>query len=158
MICRTGEKTMLFVKFKKLDERAVIPRYQSSRASGFDFHCIEDVVIPPGVTMLVKLGLSVELPPDTEMQIRPRSGLALKTPYMVKNSPGTVDEDYRGELGVIVHNCDDCLTPLEFKTGDRIAQGVICPVLRPVIIDSEELSATRRGTGGRQLRHDRLHL
>lgn len=140
----------MIVKFKKLDDRAVIPAYQSAGASGFDLHCIEDVEIPMNGTALVKTGLAVALPPGTEMQIRPRSGLALKTPYTVKNSPGTVDADYRGEIGVIVHHCGGRRDPfpLTFKAGDRIAQAVICPVYRCEIVEVNEIDNTGRGAGG----------
>lgn len=142
--------------FMKTDKRAIIPKYATPKSSGFDFHCLEDVVIQRGETKLVKTGLKVQLPPDSELQVRPRSGLALKRDYMVKNSPGTIDEDYRGEIGIVIFNPitppplehRDFGEPLRFKAGDRIAQGVIMPVLRPHITEVDSLDDTERGEGG----------
>jgi dUTP pyrophosphatase len=96
---------------------------------------------------LIRTGLAVQIPQGYEMQIRARSGLALKTPYLIKNGIGSVDEDYRGEVGVIIHNLSDVL-PLVFNKGDRIAQGVIAPVMRCRIYEVSELDETERGSGG----------
>lgn len=149
------------VKFKKLDPRAIIPAYAKSGDSGFDLIAIQDVTILPGETELVHTGLAVELPEGYELQVRPRSGLSLKTPLLIKNSPGTVDNGYRGELGIICH-C--LLTPttrnthgdpggmgykrVRIKAGDRIAQGVLVRVEQHEIVEVEELSETERGDGG----------
>lgn len=132
--------------FKKLHCDAKIPAYQSDGASGFDLCCMKDEMVSAGETVLIPTGLSVQLPPYVEMQVRPRSGLALKTPYLVKNSPGTVDSDYRGDIGIIVHNLGK--EPLFFDKGERIAQGVVVPVIHPEIFEVNELLETGRGTGG----------
>lgn len=134
------------VKFLKADPSATIPKYQTKGASGFDLHSIEDVVLKCGETHIVNTGLKVEIPRLTELQIRPRSGLSAKTGLRIANAPGTIDEDYRGVLKVIVHNAGE-ITEIISK-GDRIAQGVICPVFKPEIIEVEELSSSERGSGG----------
>lgn len=137
-------KNVLF--FKKVDERAIIPAYQTPKSSGFDFHAIEDTVIGFNKTRLVRTGLVVVLPENTEMQIRPRSGLSLKTGLIIPNSPGTIDEDYRGEISIIMKNTS--LNPEIIKAGDRIAQGIICDVRRPIIVCTDQVNETSRGTGG----------
>lgn len=148
------------IKVKKLNENAIIPQYQSILASGFDFHAVEDLVIPKGETRLVKTGLSFEVPEGYEMQIRPRSGTSLKTKLRICNSPGTIDADYRGEVCIIMENTakDECKQIIEGKVcysgditiekGDRIAQGVICPVIQVELIEESELTDTQRGIGG----------
>lgn len=136
------------IKVNKLHEDAVIPQYQTKGASGFDFHAIEDMEISPRQTILVKTGLSMEIPEGYELQVRPRSGMSLKTKMRIANSPGTVDSDYRGEICIIMENFG-MLGSLSFqiKKGDRIAQGVICPVFQAVFIE-DELSETERGEKG----------
>jgi len=141
-------EVFMIVCFKKLHQDAIIPKYQTQYASGFDLHAIEDVKIYAGETKLVKTGLAVKLPKNTELQIRARSGLALKTPYLIKNGVGTVDEDYRGEIGVIIHNISQTGDIMQIKKGDRIAQGIIAPVVRCQIFEADELDITERGTGG----------
>ncbi len=137
------------VIFEKTDKRAQMPQYQTTGSSGFDFHCVEDEVVCGGETKLIKTGLKVQLPKNTELQVRSRSGLALKQNYMIKNSPGTVDEDYRGEIGIIIFNPAnyDKDNSLIFKRGDRVAQGVIVPILRPKIVEGCT-DETSRGNGG----------
>jgi dUTP pyrophosphatase len=146
------------VKIKKLHKDAVIPQYQTFGASGFDLHALEDITILPDHTLLVRTGLSFEVPKGYELQIRPRSGLSLKTHLRVANAPGTVDSDYRGEVCVIMTNTMEALdkdyTPDEddrdipkIKKGDRIAQGVICPVVQAEFEVVEELENTSRGSG-----------
>lgn len=134
------------IKFKKILPHAIIPTYQSEGASGFDFHVAEEIVSPSGKTILVRTGLAVEIPPGYEMQIRPRSGTSLKTGLMIKNSPGTIDSDYRGEIGILIYNTGErfghCI-----NIGDRIAQGVIVPVIRASIEVVDELGPTVRGVG-----------
>ena len=131
---------------------AQIPAYQTEGAAGFDLHSIEDIVIPPGRRYLVRTGLKVSVPVGFELQIRPRSGLALKYGVTVLNSPGTVDSDYRGEVGALLINHG--LEAFAIKKGDRIAQGVLGRPGRYYVtrIDEvsseEELGATERGTGG----------
>lgn len=149
------------VKIKRIHEDAIIPRYQSIGASGFDLHALEDVAIPFRKIALVKTGLTFEIPEGYELQIRPRSGLSLKTGLRVANSPGTIDADYRGEVCIILEHTE--IYTNEFynensgksydevfhyiKKGDRIAQGVICPVFQAEFVE-EELTDTERGAGG----------
>ena len=134
------------VKIKKLNENAVIPKYQTEGAAGFDLHATETKLIMPGETQLIGTGLSVELPLLTELQIRPRSGLSLKTKLRISNSPGTIDEDFRGEIKIIVDNIGH--SPYTVTVGDRIAQGVISPVRQAIFEEVEELSDTTRGQSG----------
>lgn len=138
---------------KKLHPDAVTPQYATSGSSGFDLAALEDTNINPGETKLVKTGLAVDVGPGYELQVRPRSGLTLKTGLRVANSPGTVDSDYRGEVCVIMTNTSDSNNPLKdltayIKKGDRIAQGVVCPVMRADIEVVEYLDDTARGAGG----------
>ena len=138
----------LRVKIKKLSENAIIPQYQTNGAAGFDFHAIEDMEIDPRKTALVKTGLSMEIPEGYELQVRPRSGMSLKTKMRVANSPGTIDSDYRGEICIIMENIGLLGSlPFQIKKGDRIAQGVLCPVYQAVFIE-DELNETERGEGG----------
>ena len=147
--CRRGEKSANEVplKIKRLHPDAVIPAYQSEGAAGFDLHAVENVEAPSGKTVLVKTGLAVEVPLGYELQIRPRSGVSLKTGIMVKNSPGTIDSDYRGEVCIIIYNNGERFGHYINK-GDRIAQAVLKRVERAAIQEVEELSTTGRGTGG----------
>jgi dUTP pyrophosphatase len=100
----------------------------------------------PGETMIVSTGLAVQLDRGTELQVRPRSGLSAKTKIRVGNSPGTIDEDYRGEIKIILDNIGHL--PYTIYFGDRIAQGVICPVIRANFEVVDELTDTERGAGG----------
>lgn len=123
--------------FLKLDDNAIIPEYQTEKSSGFDLHALEDVLIPGGGTKVVKTGLAVILPENTELQIRPRSGLSLKGPMRIANSPGTIDEDYLNkDVGIICWNIGNI--PLRICQGDKIAQGVICPVIRTDNLEVDE--------------------
>jgi dUTP pyrophosphatase len=128
----------------KLNSKAVIPKYAHENDSGMDLFSIEEKVIKAGETALIKTGIQIELPPNTEAQIRPRSGLALKNSITVLNTPGTIDEGYRGEIGVILINHGK--TDYEVKEHSKIAQMVICPILRPNIVLDTELSETKRGS------------
>lgn len=134
------------VKIKKLHKDAIIPEYHTDGSAGFDFHSLIHCVVPPFEQRLIPTGLAVEIPPGTEIQLRPRSGLALKHSITVTNSPGTIDSDYRGELKVILFN----MGTEEFivKPEDRIAQGVLAPYLTASFELVKELSNTKRGTGG----------
>ncbi len=134
------------VKLKILDIRAVIPNYATDGSSGFDFFAIEDQVIEAGKTALVSTGLSFELEQGTELQIRPRSGVSLKTGLRVANSPATIDSDYRGEVKIIIQNTGT--EAYTIKKMDRIAQGVICPILKASFTITTELSNSIRGSGG----------
>jgi dUTP pyrophosphatase len=139
---------MLKVKIKKLHEDAVIPQYQTTGAAGFDFHAIEDMEIATRQTVLVKTGLSMEIPEGYELQVRPRSGMSLKTKMRIANSPGTIDSDYRGEICIIMENMGMLgALPYDIKKGDRIAQGVICPVFQATFIE-DELNESERGEKG----------
>ncbi|BAP18597.1 dUTP diphosphatase [cyanobacterium endosymbiont of Epithemia turgida] len=134
------------LKIIKLREQAVIPRYEHNNDSGLDLISIEDVEIESGESRLVKIGISIELPPNTEAQIRPRSGLALKHKITVLNTPGTIDEGYRGEIGVILINHGK--TSFQVRQGMRIAQMVIAPVIRVTLEEVDYLSGTTRGPRG----------
>jgi len=135
-----------WIKFKKLHPAAVIPRYQTLGAAGFDFHSIEDAELVAGKVLLVATGLSCEIPEGYELQIRCRSGLAAKSGVFLVNGIGTVDCDYRGEIKVILSTCS--LQPIFLKAGERIAQGVISLVSQADISEVSELSDTLRGAGG----------
>lgn len=125
-----------------------LPSYATAGAAGMDLLAAvtAPLVIPPGGRALVPTGLRIALPPDHELQVRPRSGLALKNGITLPNSPGTVDEDYRGELQVIVLNAGT--EPFTVERGMRIAQAVVAPVLRARWVEVTELPETARGGGG----------
>ena len=125
-----------------------LPAYESARAAGMDLQAaIENVLeIAPGERALVPTGLAIALPAGFEAQIRPRSGLALKQGITVVNTPGTVDADYRGEIGVILINHGDA--PFFVDRGMRIAQMVIAPVTQAVWNEVDNLSESARGSGG----------
>jgi dUTP pyrophosphatase len=139
------------VKIKKLHPDAQIPKYAHLGDSGFDLVAIEDVSFNGGETRLVRTGLAISVGSGYELQVRPRSGLSLKTPLRVANSPGTVDSSYLGEICVIVTNTDPPLdsrySSRYIKKGDRIAQGVVCPVERVEFEEVESLDETERGDG-----------
>lgn len=129
-------------RFEKVNEDAVIPQYQTAGSAGMDLHSVESTTLAPGERRLVKTGLVLHGVPGYEAQVRPRSGLALKHGITVLNSPGTVDSDYKGEIGIILYN-----TSFEIfyvQKGDRIAQLVIAPVA----IAREFLSDNSRSTDG----------
>jgi dUTP pyrophosphatase len=128
--------------FEKLSEDAIIPQYQTIGSAGLDLHSIEAAVIEPGMRKLVSTGLTINLPKDTEGQIRPRSGLAAKHGITVLNSPGTIDEDYKGEIKVILYNTSDSTFSIE--KGDRIAQLVVAPVYK---LQGYALDNTREDKG-----------
>jgi dUTP pyrophosphatase len=132
---------------KKLNTEARLPEKAHQTDAGFDLFSIEEKEIPAGEASLIKTGISIQLPPNTEAQVRPRSGLALKHSITVLNSPGTIDEDYRGEIGVILINHGKDTFVVE--KGMKIAQMVIQPVLSVDIEEAKgDLSETHRGTGG----------
>lgn len=125
-----------------------LPSYATGGAAGMDLLAavMSPVVIPPGGRMLVPTGLRIAIPAGYELQVRPRSGLALKNGIVLPNSPGTIDEDYRGEVGVIVLNAGDA--PFTVERGMRIAQAVLAPVVRAAWREVAELPDTERGSGG----------
>ncbi len=134
------------LKIKKLNETAIIPYYAHPTDAGLDLFSTVEVTIAPQMSSLIPTGIAIELPTGTEAQIRPRSGLALKNQITVLNSPGTIDEGYRGEIGVILINHgknDFKVTP-----GMKIAQMVISPVLYVKVEEVEELNSSDRLTGG----------
>ena len=128
---------------------ARIPTYATEGSAGLDLYAVEDVVLHSNTPTLVKTGISIAVPKGYEAQVRPRSGLALKG-IMVVNSPGTIDSDYRGEIGVILMliNGANALGFYEIKKGDRIAQLVINKIPKVAIIYTECLTETERGIGG----------
>ena len=123
-----------------------LPAYATEGAAGMDVLAAEDVILQPGERWPVATGLAVAIPPGYEIQVRPRSGLALKYGISVPNTPGTIDSDYRGELKVILINHGN--TPFEVRRGDRIAQLVLAPVVRASWLKVDELDETARGVGG----------
>jgi dUTP pyrophosphatase len=131
-----------------------LPQYETPSAAGLDICCTEDFAIDTTGRHLAKTGLFVEIPHGYEIQIRPRSGLALKHGITVLNTPGTIDADYRGEIGVILINHGP--RSVEFRKGDRIAQMVLCKVEHVEWMLTDSLTGTKRGekgfgsTGGKQ--------
>jgi dUTP pyrophosphatase len=125
-----------------------LPFYGSDMAAGADVkaHIKEDIILHPGCSTLVPTGLKFAIPEGYEIQVRPRSGLALKHGVTVLNTPGTIDADYRGELGVILINHSK--DPFTITPGMRIAQLIVAPVIRANFYATEVLSATNRGIGG----------
>jgi len=125
-----------------------IPAYATEHAAGMDLRAAttDDVVLAPGERCLIPAGFAMALPEGSEAQVRPRSGWALKHGITVLNSPGTIDADYRGEVGVILINHGD--TPFHIVRGDRIAQMVVAPVSRAVWREADTLPDTVRGEGG----------
>ncbi len=138
------------VQVKRLphSEGLKLPGYATPGAAGMDLLAAVQtpLVLQPGARTLVPTGLAIALPPGFELQVRPRSGLALKNGIVLPNSPGTVDEDYRGELQVIVMNAST--EPFTIERGMRIAQAVLAPVVRVAWTEVAELDETQRGTGG----------
>jgi len=125
-----------------------LPAYATAGAAGMDLLAAvaDPLEIPPGGRALVPTGLAVALPPGYELQIRPRSGLALRHGLVLPNAPGTIDEDYRGEVQVIVMNAGD--QPFRVERGMRIAQAVLAPVVRASWDEVDELDETPRAAGG----------
>jgi dUTP pyrophosphatase len=123
-----------------------LPAYATSGAAGMDVVSAEDVVLAPGARHAVATGLSMAIPAGFEIQVRPRSGLALKHGISAPNAPGTIDSDYRGEVKIILINHGD--QPFEILRGDRVAQLVLAPVVQGSWMEVEELDATERGEGG----------
>lgn len=136
------------VQIKRLPNGAglPLPAYATSGAAGMDIVSAEQVTIAPGARLAVATGLAVAIPEGFEIQVRPRSGLALKHGISVPNTPGTIDSDYRGELKVILVNLGH--EPFAIARGDRIAQLVLAPVVQAVWDEVADLDATERGEGG----------
>lgn len=137
------------IRFKKLEHfKGELPQYETAYAAGLDVRaCIDqEITIQPGARELIPTGLAVEIPRGFEMQVRPRSGLAIKKGLGIVNAPGTVDADYRGEIKIIVINFGQ--QPITIQDQDRIAQFVIAPVVHAEIEEALELGETERGAGG----------
>ena len=136
------------LKIKKLENFVSMPEYKTTGASAMDLvAAIEnDVIIPSGEIRMIPTGIAIELPHNTEAQVRSRSGLAIKSGIAVVNGIGTIDEDYRGEIcvGLINHSKVD----FKIQRGDRIAQMAIMEVLKPEVVLSDDLSETQRADGG----------
>ncbi len=136
------------VLIKKLHKDVKIPEYKTQGSSGLDLEAFieQDLIIKPGQKELIPTGLSVSIPENLEIQIRPRSGLALKNGLTVLNTPGTVDADYRGEIKVILINLSS--ENYIVKKGDRIAQMVLCPIVKASFELVDELPESLRSSGG----------
>tara|TARA_B100001540_G_scaffold298996_1_gene303018 strand:+ start:1609 stop:2046 length:438 start_codon:yes stop_codon:yes gene_type:complete len=139
---------MVKVLIKKLNPKVNLPSYKTDGSSGMDLMAFIDspIKIEPKKSFLIPTGLSIAIPDDCEIQIRPRSGLAAKSNISVLNTPGTIDSDYRGELKVILFNHGD--KDFFIKNNDRIAQMVLMPILKIEFEEVENLSNTTRGSGG----------
>ena len=139
---------MTEILIKKLTREVLLPKYETDGSSGLDLAaCIEkNVEIKPGKTAIIPTGLAISIPKNFEIQIRPRSGLAAKNQISVLNTPGTIDADYRGELKVILINLGDRSFIVE--KGLRIAQMVLCPIVKAKLKEVDSLESTKRGSGG----------
>ena len=142
------ERVTIRVKRLRKDRPAPLPRYMTEGASGMDlFASLEkEVVLVPGERKLIPTGISVAIPEGFEGQVRPRSGLAIRNGIGVVNGPGTIDADYRGEIGVALINFGN--VSFTVRDGDRIAQMVISPVFRAILEEVDELPSTERQGGG----------
>lgn len=136
------------IRLKRLPHGAnlPVPAYATAGAAGMDVVAAEELDLAPGARHAVATGFAMAIPTGYEVQVRPRSGLALKHGVTVPNTPGTIDSDYRGELKIIMINHGD--TPFPIRRGDRIAQIVAAPVQQARFSEVEELDETARGTGG----------
>lgn len=140
----------IVIKIKRVQDNKdlPLPAYKSEGSSGMDITaCVKQpVLLKPGEIRLIPSGLAVSVPPGYEAQVRPRSGLSLHHGIGLVNSPGTIDSDYRGEIGIILINWGT--EPFTIKKGDRIAQMIISKVYRADFVEVEDLDATSRGQGG----------
>lgn len=139
---------MIQIKLSRLGhgEGLPLPVYASEGAAGLDITSAEDLVLEPGMRHAVGTGFAIEIPPGFEVQVRPRSGLALKHGITCLNTPGTIDSDYRGEIKVILVNLG--AEPFAVRRGERIAQLVPAPVLLAEVTEAEALGESARGAGG----------
>ena len=139
---------MTEILIKRLSKNVALPKYETEGSSGLDLAANTDkqIKILPGKSEIIPTGLAVAIPKNFEIQIRPRSGLAAKNQISVLNTPGTIDADYRGELKVILINLSDKVFIVE--KGLRIAQMVLCPVVKATLKEVTELEYTERGSGG----------
>ena len=139
---------MITIRLQRLPhgEGLALPSYATPGAAGMDVVAAEDLILEPGQRHAVATGFAIAIPPGFEVQVRPRSGLALKHGITCLNTPGTIDEDYRGEVTVILANLGD--EPFAVKRGERIAQLVPAPVQKAEFVEVESLDETSRGAGG----------
>ena len=139
---------MTEILIKRLSKGVTLPKYETDGSSGLDLAAFIDksIEIKPGKSEIIPTGLAVSIPKNFEIQIRPRSGLAAKNQISVLNSPGTIDADYRGELKVILINLSNKTFIVE--KGLRIAQMVVCPIVKAKLKEVESLEDTKRGSGG----------
>ena len=139
---------MVKILVKKFDKNIKLPTYKTSGSSGMDLvaYIKNKITINPGKTAMIPTGIAVAIPKNYEIQIRPRSGLAAKKGISVLNTPGTIDSDYRGEIKIILINLSK--KPFVIKSGDRIAQMILCPVARGKLKEVKILPGTLRGKGG----------
>ena len=139
---------MTEILIKRLSKNIILPKYETSGSSGLDLsaNIKTSVKIGPGKTTIIPTGISVSIPKNFEIQIRPRSGLAAKNQISVLNTPGTIDADYRGEIKVILINLSKETFIVE--NGARIAQMVVCPVIKAKLKEVDSLDNTSRGSGG----------
>ena len=139
---------MTEILIKRFSKNITLPKYETNGSSGMDLaaNIENEIDLAPGKTAIIPTGLSVSIPKNFEIQIRPRSGLAAKNKISVLNTPGTIDADYRGELKVILINLGD--TTFIIEKGLRIAQMVLCPVIKATLKEVETLEETKRGSGG----------
>tara|TARA_X000001036_G_scaffold5436_1_gene4904 strand:- start:4160 stop:4597 length:438 start_codon:yes stop_codon:yes gene_type:complete len=139
---------MTEILIKRLSQDIPLPKYETDGSSGMDLAAnVEKIIeIEPGKSVIIPTGIALSIPKNFEIQIRPRSGLAAKNKISVLNTPGTIDADYRGELKVILINLGEKIFKVE--KGLRIAQIVLCPVIKASLREVDELENTNRGTGG----------
>ena len=139
---------MIKVLVKKLNSKVQLPKYKTSGSSGMDLMALieKPIKIKPQESVLIPTGITIAIPEDTEVQIRPRSGLAVKSNISVLNTPGTIDSDYRGEIKIILfnHGKDEFVV----NNNDRIAQMVLMPILKAEFEEVNDLPETIRGSGG----------
>ena len=139
---------MTEILIKRLSKNVALPRYETEDSSGLDLaaNIDEQIKILPGKSEIIPTGLAVAIPKNFEIQIRPRSGLAAKNQVSVLNTPGTIDADYRGEIKVILINLSDKVFVV--TKGMRIAQMVVCPIIKATLKEVTKLEITERGSGG----------
>tara|TARA_B100000035_G_scaffold64830_1_gene52655 strand:+ start:842 stop:1282 length:441 start_codon:yes stop_codon:yes gene_type:complete len=139
---------MTEILIKRLSNNVTLPKYETQGSSGLDLaaNIEKQIEIQPGKSKIIPTGIAISIPKNFEIQIRPRSGLAAKNQISVLNTPGTIDADYRGEIKVILINLSDKVFIVE--KGLRIAQMVLCPVIKATLKEVTNLEATERGSGG----------
>ena len=139
---------MTEILIKRLSKNIPLPKYETDGSSGMDLaaNIDQEIEINPGKSAIIPTGLAVSIPKNYEIQIRPRSGLAAKNQISVLNTPGTIDADYRGELKVILVNLSE--KKFKIEKGLRIAQMVLCPVVKAILKEVNDLEETKRGSSG----------